>query len=93
MSAQASTTSATGAHTRNKPSVSRRVSVAVSAVEQGEAGPQPARVQHQIAEEIDEIKRYEVSPNNRPITRTSSNLAQGFTTLGNTFASSARPPG
>lgn len=74
MTASASTTSAITRHARNKPSVSRRVSVAVSTAEQGEAGPQPARVQHQIEEEIDEIKRYEVSFHGSVPTRRPTNI-------------------
>lgn len=74
MTATASTTSASTSHARNKPSVSRRVSIAVSTAEQGEAGPQPARVQHQIEEEIDEIKRYEVRTHGRVSTRRSANI-------------------
>lgn len=61
MTERFTTSLATIGHARNKPSVSRRITIAVSTAEQGEAEPQPARVQHQIEEEIDEIKRYEVS--------------------------------
>lgn len=60
MTERITNSSATTGHARNKPSVSRRISIAVSTAEQGEAERQPARVQNQIEEEIDEIKRYEV---------------------------------
>jgi chloride channel 3/4/5 len=44
-----------------RPSVASRISIAVSnATDLGEGGPAPTGVEHQIDEEIDEIKRYEV---------------------------------
>jgi chloride channel 3/4/5 len=42
------------------PSISSRVSFAVSNAEQGETSTQPAPAEAQIEEEIAEIKRYEV---------------------------------
>ncbi|KAG9231934.1 chloride channel [Amylocarpus encephaloides] len=41
------------------PSVSSRLSFAISNAEQGEATAAPTHAEHQITEEIDEIKRYE----------------------------------
>ncbi|TVY33381.1 putative chloride channel protein [Lachnellula subtilissima] len=46
-----------GVHRR--PSVSSRLSFAISNAEQGQAGNAPNVVEHQIDEEIEEIKRYE----------------------------------
>jgi chloride channel 3/4/5 len=43
------------------PSVSSRLSFAISTAEQGEGGAAPNGPERQIEEEIDEIKRYEVS--------------------------------
>lgn len=43
-----------------RPSVSSRLSFALSNAEQGEANPAPNVAEHQINEEIEEIKRYEV---------------------------------
>lgn len=44
-----------------RPSVASRISIAVSnATDLGEGGPAPTGAEHQIDEEIDEIKRYEV---------------------------------
>ena len=47
-----------GVHRR--PSVTSRLSFAISNAEQGEARNAPNVVEHQIDEEIEEIKRYEV---------------------------------
>jgi len=41
-------------------SVSSRLSFAINTAEQGEAGAAPNVTEHQIDEEIDKIKRYEV---------------------------------
>ncbi|TVY25478.1 putative chloride channel protein [Lachnellula hyalina] len=49
-----------GVHRR--PSVSSRLSFAISNAEQGQAGNAPNVVEHQIDEEIEEIKRYKVTP-------------------------------
>lgn len=47
---------------RRRPSVTSRLSFAISNVESGEAVDEPAATaDHQIEEEIAEIKRYEVS--------------------------------
>ncbi len=62
MTASAANLSATmGSHTRDGPSHLRRLSTALSFLEQGEAELAPAGAQNQIDEEIEEIKRYEVS--------------------------------
>lgn len=59
MSSRATSLSVGRAHAR-RPSVSSRLSFAVSTVEQGEASNQNAPAERQIDEEIAEIKRYEV---------------------------------
>jgi chloride channel 3/4/5 len=43
-----------------RPSVTSRLSFAISNAEQGEATNAPNVAEHQIDEEIEEIKRYEV---------------------------------
>jgi chloride channel 3/4/5 len=45
---------------QRRPSVSSRLSFAISNAEQGEGGAAPNGPERQIDEEIDEIKRYEV---------------------------------
>jgi chloride channel 3/4/5 len=45
---------------QQRPSFSSRLSFAISSAEQGEATAAPTIAEHQIEEEIDEIKRYEV---------------------------------
>ena len=40
--------------------LSHRLSFAISNAEQGEAATEPANAEHQIDEEIEKIKRYEV---------------------------------
>jgi len=45
---------------QQRPSFSARLSSAIQTVEHGEAVSAPGVVEHQIDEEIDEIKRYEV---------------------------------
>jgi len=45
---------------QRRPSVSSRLSFAISTAEQGDGGTAPNGQERQIEEEIDEIKRYEV---------------------------------
>lgn len=45
---------------RQRPTVTSRLSFAISNAEHGEAASAPTNVEHQIDEEIEKIKRYEV---------------------------------
>jgi chloride channel 3/4/5 len=47
---------------QTRPSFSSRLSFAINNAEQGEAAAAPNVAEHQIDEEIEEIKRYEVCP-------------------------------
>lgn len=60
-SRQTSSSSMTTLRAQRRPSVASRISIAVSnATDLGEGGPAPTGAEHQIDEEIEEIKRYEV---------------------------------
>jgi len=59
MNSRSSSVSVNLPRLQQRPSFSSRVSFAISTAEQGEAGV-PNAAEHQIDEEIDEIKRYEV---------------------------------
>lgn len=60
MNPPALTSSMTAPRAQNRPSVSRRLSIAGSSAELGEGDPAPTGAEHKIDEEIEEIKRYEV---------------------------------
>lgn len=60
MNPRALTSSMTAPPVQNRLSVSSRLSIAASSAELGEGGPAPTGAEHQIDEEIEEIKRYEV---------------------------------
>lgn len=60
MNSRSSSISLPPQHLQQRPSFGSRLSFAISNAEQGEAGNAPNAAEHQIDEEIDEIKRYEV---------------------------------
>ena len=49
---------------RQRPTVTSRLSSAISNAEHGEAAIAPTNAEHQIDEEIEKIKRYEVCAHN-----------------------------
>jgi len=59
MNSRSSSVSVNLPRPQQRPSFSTRLSSAISTAEQGEADA-PNAAEHQIDEEIDEIKRYEV---------------------------------
>jgi chloride channel 3/4/5 len=60
MNTRASSSSVARPSLHQRSSVSSRLSSAISNAEQGEATISPNAAEHQIDEEIEEIKRYEV---------------------------------
>jgi chloride channel 3/4/5 len=60
MNSRTSSFSVPTSRAHRRPSVSSRLSFAISNAEQGDGGPSPTGAENQIEEEIDEIKRYEV---------------------------------
>ena len=60
MNSRSSSTSFPPPRIQTRPSFSSRLSFAISSAEQGEAATAPNVAEHQIDEEIEEIKRYEV---------------------------------
>ena len=60
MNSRSSSISFPPPRSQTRPSFSSRLSFAITNAEQGEAGTAPNPTEHQIDEEIEEIKRYEV---------------------------------
>jgi chloride channel 3/4/5 len=60
MNSRSSSFSVPTSRLQQRPSFSSRLSFAISNAEQGEAAETANVIEHQIDEEIDEIKRYEV---------------------------------
>lgn len=60
MNSRSSSISLPAPRLQHRPSVTSRLSFAISNAEHGEATTAPTNVEHQIDEEIEKIKRYEV---------------------------------
>lgn len=86
MNSRTSSISVSTIRPNRRPSLSSRLSFAISNAEQGEGGSAPTHVENQIDEEIEEIKRYEVFPPLANFTFWQGVLTdqnQDFTTIGN----------
>ena len=84
MNSRSSSFSVPAPRLQQRPSFSSRLSFAISNAEQGEAATAPTNAEHQIDEEIEKIKRYEVRAQmDTPSPYVFTNLiGQDFTTIG-----------